>query len=58
MHFFAFFFSILLEEAISEDSSNSDDPKDLIDGILDFPLDLKEDCEDQDCTGSRPRYFF
>ena len=27
----------------------------MIEGILDFPLDLKEDCEDE-CSGGRPRH--
>ena len=44
------------EEVISEESSNSDDAIDLIDEIVAFPLDLKEDCEDQDCSGGRPRH--
>merc|ERR1712223_357296 len=44
----------ITEEVISEESSNSDDASDLIDGILDFPLDLKEDCEDE-YSGGGPR---
>ena len=28
----------------------------MIDEIVAFPLDLKEDCEDQDCSGGRPRH--
>ena len=44
------------EEVISEESSNSDEAIDLIDEIVAFPLDLKEDCEDQDCSGGRPRH--
>lgn len=48
--------STITEEVISEESSNSDDAIDLIDEIVAFPLDLKEDCEDQDCSGGRPRH--
>jgi len=47
--------STIQEEAVSEESSNSDDTSDLIEGILDFPLDLKEDCEDE-YSGGRPRH--
>jgi len=47
--------STITEEVVSEESSNSDDTSDLIEGILAFPLDLKEDCEDE-CSGGRPRH--
>ena len=50
-------FVLEFSEVISEESSNSDDAIDLIDEIVAFPLDLKEaDCEDQDCSGGRPRH--
>ena len=44
------------EEVVSEESSTSDDAIDLINEIVAFPLDLKEDCEDQDCSRGRPRH--
>ena len=53
---------LFIEEVISEEnSSNSDDAgSDLINGILDFPLDLKEaDCEEDvgEVAGTaRPRH--